>query len=204
MSRSAAVFALAAAWLVIAVNVLYGGPISAADVALADRVAVDPGSRLALALAFWNSLHSNVAVLVLAGVFIALLARRRAWDWAEAVVLAVPGAIVLNAVLKLFVRRSRPVLDNPILALNTYGFPSSHVAVSVAFYGVLGAYLAFRFPRQRAWFVAGAALLVASVGYSRMALGTHYLGDVLGALASTGAWLAASLGVVHSRGRRAT
>ena len=202
MSRSAAVFALAAAWVVIAVNVLYGGPISAADVALAERVAVDPDSRLALVLAFWSTLHSDIAVLVLATVFVLLLARRRAWAWAESVVLAVPGAMVLNTVLKVFIRRSRPVLDNPILALNTYSFPSSHVAAAAAFYGVLAAYLAFRFPRQRAFFVAGAAVLVASVGYSRMALGEHYFGDVLGALASTGAWLAASLGVVHSQQRR--
>jgi undecaprenyl-diphosphatase len=198
MARTRAVIALAAAWLAIAADVLYGGPISHADVWLADRVALMPYTRLAFDLQFWTNLHSQVALLVYSAIFVLLLARRRAWGWAAGVALAVPGTMVLNAALKHLVQRSRPVLDNPILALNTSSFPSGHTAAATAFYGMLAAYLAFRYPRFRRLWGAAAVLLVLLVAYSRMALGVHYFGDVLGALASSGAWLVVCLGGVHA------
>lgn len=191
--------ALVAAWLAIAADVLYGGPISHFDVWLAERIAVAPYTRLAFALQFWTNLHSQVAILAYATVFVLLLGRRRAWDWAAGVALAVPCGMLLNAALKALVQRSRPVLENPILALNTYSFPSGHVAASTLFYGMLAAYLAYRYPRFRRLWSAAAVLPILLVAYSRMALGVHYFGDVLAALASSGAWLVICLGRVHVR-----
>lgn len=195
--RAAAVFALAAAWLAIAADILYGGPLSNLDVWLADRVALTPHSALAPGMSFWTHLHSHVAILIYSALFALLLARRRAWAWAAAVALGVPGGMLLNTSLKLAVQRSRPVLDNPILALNTYSFPSGHTAACTVFYGLLAAYLASRFPRHPRLFIAGGAVGVALVSYSRMALGVHYFGDVLAALASSGAWLVICLSSVH-------
>ncbi|HEX7054468.1 MAG TPA: phosphatase PAP2 family protein [Burkholderiales bacterium] len=189
MKRAAALAVLAAAWLVIAFDVLHGGPLTALDGWLAERLHVPPRSALALAMLFWTNLHSHVAILGYSALLVLILARRRAWGWVLGVALAVPGAMLLNATLKGVIQRTRPVLDNPVLALETYSFPSGHTAASLAFYGMLAAYLAYRFPRQRALLVAGAALAVGLVAYSRMALGVHYFGDVLAALFSTGAWL---------------
>ena len=196
--RSGALAALALAWLALAADVLYGGPFSALDVWLADRVRAVRGSELAQAMLFWSNLHSHLALLVYAALFAGLLARRRAWEWAAGVALAVPGAMLLNYGLKLAVQRTRPVLENPILALNTYSFPSGHTAATTAFYGMLAAYLAFRYPRHRRLWSAAAALPVLLVAYSRMALGVHYFGDVLAALLSTGAWLVICLSGVHA------
>lgn len=197
-SRTRAAVALALAWLVLASDVLYGGPVSSLDVWLADRVRAVRGSDLAQASLFWSHLHSQVALLVYAALFAALLARRRAWEWAAGVGLAVPGAMLLNYGLKLAVQRTRPVLENPILALNTYSFPSGHTAGSTALYCMLAAYLAFRYPGLRWLWRALAAAAILLVAYSRMALGVHYFGDVLAALLSTGAWLVICLGGVHA------
>jgi undecaprenyl-diphosphatase len=191
--------ALALLWLALAADVLYGGPVSHLDVWLAERVQVPRRSALTLALVLWTNLHSYLAILCYAALFAALLARRRAWPWVAGIAFAVPGALVLNYALKLAIQRTRPVLENPVLALNTYSFPSGHAAASTAFYGMLAAYLATRYPAQRRAFCAVAAMLVALVGYSRMALGVHYFGDVLGAALSTGAWLVICLAAVHAR-----
>ena len=196
--RTRAIVALALAWLALAADVLYGGPVSALDVWLADRVEAERGSDLAQTMIFWSNLHSQLALLVYAALLAALLARRRAWAWAAGVAVAVPGAMLLNYGLKLAVQRTRPVLENPILALNTYSFPSGHTAASTAFYGMLAAYLAFRYPTLRWLWSASALLAILLVGYSRMALGVHYFGDVLGALLSTGAWLVICLSGVHA------
>lgn len=193
------VLGLATAWLLIAADVLLGGPISDADVWLADHVHAPRRSPLELALLFWTHMHSHVAILLYSTVFALLLARRRAWEWVLAVAVAVPGAMFLNYSLKLAVQRSGPVLDNPALALETYSFPSGHTAASVAFYGMLAAYLGFRFPKYRGVFVGAAGAGVALVSFSRMALGALYFGDVLAALVSTGAWLLLCVGTVHAR-----
>lgn len=199
MRRAAALLVLAAAWLALAADVLYGGPFSDLDVWLAEHARL-AGRRAPLTLAtlFWTHLHSYFAMLVYSALFAAFLARRREWPWAAGVALGVPGAMLLNTALKLAVQRTRPVLENPVLALETYSFPSGHAAASTAFYGLLAAYLAWRFPRHRRLFIAGAALAVALVAYSRMALGVHYLGDVLAALLSTGIWLVICLRGVHA------
>lgn len=198
MKRLAAVCALAAVWLAIAVDVLFGGPISELDGWLAERAQLPHRSAVTLALLFWTNLHSQVAILVYSALFALLLARRRAWAWAIGLALAVPGGMLLNYALKLAIRRSRPVLENPVLALETYSFPSGHTAAATVFYGMLAAYLAFRFPRHRALVIGAAAAAIVLVSYSRMALGVHYFGDVLAALMSSGAWLVICLGAVHA------
>ena len=198
MKRAGALLARAAVWLAIAFHVLYGGPISDLDVWLAERVRAPRRSPLSYAMLVWTNLHSHLAILAYTTVFVVLLARRRAWHWVVGVGVAVPGALLLNAALKLVIQRTRPVLENPVLALETYSFPSGHTAASLAFYGMLAAYLVFRFPQSRPIWIAGATAAVLLVSYSRMALGVHYFGDVLAALVSTGAWLVICLAAVHA------
>ena len=197
-ARAGTVLALALVWLVIAADVLHGGPLSALDGWLAERLHAPHRSSLALAMLFWTQLHSHVAIASYAAVFALLLARRRAWPWLAGVLAGVAGAMLLNATLKALIQRTRPVLDNPVLALDTYSFPSGHTAASLALYGMLAAYLASRYPRLRLLWGAAAAVLVALVAYSRIALGVHYFGDVLAAACSTGAWLVICLGGVHA------
>ncbi len=197
--RTGAVVTLALLWLALAADVLYGGPVSGLDVWLADHVQAPRRSPLELALLFWTHMHSHVAILLYSSVFALLLALRRAREWLLGVAVAVPGAMFLNYSLKLAVQRSRPVLDNPALALETYTFPSGHTAGSVALYGMLAAYLAFRFPKYRGVFIGGAAALIAAASFSRMALGGLYFGDILAALVSTGAWLLLCVGSVNAR-----
>jgi undecaprenyl-diphosphatase len=46
--------------------------------------------------------------------------------------------------------------------------------------------------RFRVWAIASCATLVGSIAFSRLALGVHFLSDVLGGLALGAAWLLAS------------
>ena len=57
-------------------------------------------------------------------------------------------------------------------------------------------------PPWRILAVLAATLMVALVGLSRMYLGAHYLSDVLGALAFSGAWLAICITGVSTLRRR--
>jgi undecaprenyl-diphosphatase len=118
--------------------------------------------------------------------------------------LAVGGAMLLNLVLKSAFERLRPRFENPVLFLETYSFPSGHTAASVAFYGVLAAFLVSRFhdPRRRAASVVGAIAGVALVAASRVYLGAHYLSDVLAAICSSTVWVVLCLAGGHAVVRR--
>ena len=86
-------------------------------------------------------------------------------------------------------------------------FPSGHAMSSVVVYGAL---LLVFFPAlSPAWrrrCVAGAVVLVLAIGFSRLALGVHYISDVVGGYVLGLAWLAASTAAFSiwrvERGRR--
>ena len=145
-----------------------------------------------------------VAVPVWSLLFAGVLARLREWYWMMTLALAVGGGIALNALLKAIFERARPHLDDPLLILDTYSFPSGHTAAATVFYGVLAAFLVSRTYRKR-WrtaAVAGAVVAIALVALSRVYLGAHYFSDVVAAMCSSTAWLVLCLSGVHRLVRR--
>jgi undecaprenyl-diphosphatase len=117
---------------------------------------------------------------------------RRGWYRLVALVLTMAGGGLLNVLLKHFFHRQRPVFENPLVTISTFGFPSGHAMGATLLYGLL-ALIALRFVRRmwaRAVIVAGAILLVALIGLTRIYLGAHFLTDVLAAVAIGSAWLA--------------
>ena len=71
-------------------------------------------------------------------------------------------------------------------------FPSGHTQAAIVGYGVL---LLVLLPviarRHRPWVFAAAVAMVVLIGFSRIALGAHYLSDVVGAALIGSAWLLA-------------
>ncbi len=146
-------------------------------------------TALARALTFCGSV-GFVAVLSVACAiyFIAI----RAWNRLIALALTMIGGSFLNVILKHLFQRQRPVLENPLVTLSSFGFPSGHTMGSTLFYGLL-ALICMRFATtvgaRMAIFVA-ATLLIALIGLTRIYLGAHYLTDVLAAITIGTAWLA--------------
>jgi len=157
----------------------------------------DPITRAMLVV---SAVHGIAAISAWSVVFAALLARIREWYWILTLALATIGGMVINVALKEAYARARPQLDDPIVTLGTYSFPSGHTAASTIFYGVLAAFLVTRYrnPRIRVAIVTVAVLAVALVAISRMYLGAHYLSDVVAAAASSTAWLVVCLSGVHA------
>lgn len=148
--------------------------------------------------------HSTTGVLVMSAVLgIALWHRHRPW-WLLALLLSVPGGMLLNVAVKNLVQRARPHFDDPVLTLATYSFPSGHTAGAALFYGFLTA-LVFAHPGARHWrgpMVVLAVVMVLLVGLSRIYLGLHYLTDVVGAIVEAALWLGLCLSGVQALWRR--
>jgi membrane-associated phospholipid phosphatase len=87
---------------------------------------------------------------------------------------------LLNAVLKLLVQRLRPELDDPVASAGGYSFPSGHAMNSLLCTGVLILVFLPVLSRTGRWTAYVVGLLVVLVtGYDRVALGVHYVSDVV-------------------------
>ncbi len=59
---------------------------------------------------------------------------------------------------------------------NEFGFPSGHVQVSAGFWGYIGV------RTENTWLIVAGAIAIFSISLSRIYLGVHYVGDVMGGI----------------------
>ena len=114
------------------------------------------------------------------------------WPSLVTLMVAVPGGMLLNEWVKILVHRQRPFVDGPFVDWSGYSFASGHTIGATLLYGQLALFIlpAMKARHWRRLTVASAALLIALVGFSRIALGAHFLTDVLAAIVFGVLWLA--------------
>ncbi|WP_433440956.1 phosphatase PAP2 family protein [Nonomuraea sp. CA-141351] len=100
---------------------------------------------------------------------------------------------LLGLAVKIVVARARPHLPDPVALAPGDSFPSGHVVNAALGAGVIVLLLLPALPRwgrRVAWAVAW--FLVLSVGYTRIALGVHWVSDVVGGIVLGAAVIAAT------------
>jgi len=131
------------------------------------------------------------ASFLMAVAVLCLLIRRR-HRLAAYVAVAGVGLAVLVPVTKALIGRTRPDVPLPVVDIPTNAsFPSGHAMTSLVTWGVLLLVLlpGLR-PTTRRWWTAATSVLVLVVGFTRVALGVHFVSDVLAGWALGIAWLA--------------
>ena len=202
-----AVVLIAAAWLfgAIAKDIVTNDRLTVLDVEVARWLRAHATPEATRWMLLVTDLHSTVAVSCYATIVAAALARRRQWRHLLTVFVCVAGGLTLNVLMKLAFHRARPILDDPLLTLASYSFPSGHVAGSTLMYGLIVAwtFTRTRRPLIRAAVVVAAAGAIVLVAFTRMYLGVHYLSDVAAAFAEGVAWLALCLSALTAFWARA-
>jgi len=116
---------------------------------------------------------------------------KRWWPSLVMLIIAVPGGMLLNEWLKLVVHRQRPFVDGRFVDWSGYSFASGHTIGATLLYGQLVLlvlpWLKGRHLRLLCIFSAVSVVLL--VGFSRIALGAHFLTDVLAAIVFGIIWL---------------
>lgn len=102
------------------------------------------------------------------------------------------GLIALVHGTKALVGRARPDVALPVVELPvSASFPSGHAMVSLVTWTVLALVVLPAVPRRaRALLLALAAVVTTAVGFTRLALGVHFVSDVLAGWALGVGWLA--------------
>lgn len=142
--------------------------------------AVAGHSLLVRVLQLITALGDWVASAVILSTLTVVLLVRRLPRLASYVALTGLGAGVLSPAVKQLVGRLRPVVETPVGTAAGPGFPSGHALGSMVTYGVLLLVLLPAVPRRaRPPVVATIVTLVVAIGFTRLALGVHYLSDVV-------------------------
>jgi undecaprenyl-diphosphatase len=141
---------------------------------------------------------------VLAVIAAALLWRRHRGKLAVFVLAAIFGTVALYDIVKAAVGRNRPTVPVPLLHAHGASFPSGHTMMSAVAMALIawGCWQGLRTLLVRLLVLTAAVVVGAAVAFSRLALGAHYLSDVLGGWLLAGAWLCLLLAVFDVRLRR--
>jgi len=120
-----------------------------------------------------------------------ILARSNSKTWLAAV-LSIRAIIFRIEWVKILVQRQRPFLEGPFVDWSGYSFASGHSIGATLLYGQLALFIlpAMKARHWRRLTIFSAALIVLLVGFSRIALGSHFLTDVLAAIIFGVLWLA--------------
>ena len=120
---------------------------------------------------------------------------KRWWPSLVTLLVAVPGGMLLNEWVKVLVHRHRQYVDGWFVDWSGYSFASGHTIGATLLYGQLALFIvpAIKGRRWRGLTLGLAAIFVILVGFSRIALGAHYLTDVLAAIFFGAVWLALCL-----------
>ena len=119
------------------------------------------------------------------------------------------GGGAIDTVVKIAVGRPRPEFDEPIATAFGNSFPSGHSMSSLVCYGALLLIFLPLISRQWRPVAVGVTVLwVVLIGFSRLALGVHFISDVLGGYVLGAAWLIGSVAAFEvwreDRGKRPT
>ena len=134
---------------------------------------------------------SDVLIGIILFFVVLFFVYKRRWPSLVTLIVAVPGGMLLNEWVKILVHRPRPFLEGPFVDWSGYSFASGHTIGATLLYGQLALFVVPAI-KSRHWqrlIVLAAALLVLLVGFSRLALGAHYLTDVLAAIVFGILWL---------------
>ncbi len=154
-------------------------------------------TRLGMRLMRLVSGLADPGVLLLGIAGAVLLAFRRCWADLALWVVALGGGLIINTSIKDFFDGMRPVWADPLHLGDQWQFPSGHVLGATIGYGLVLLLLWHRFdwPILRITFVLGLVAFLLLIGFSRLYVRDHYLGDVLAGYAVGLSWLALCAGV---------
>ena len=161
------------------------------DTGLLELATSAKSPRMDLVMRSATALGSHTAISVAAGATALMMLRRKRPHDAWTVLISTGGAMVLNTALKAIFQRQRPQERFRLIKLpKSHSFPSGHSLLSAATYPIVMHHVVERLPPRAQVLALGAtAVVIFSVGYSRVYFAVHFPSDVLAGFAAGMGWL---------------
>ncbi|MER6200438.1 phosphatase PAP2 family protein [Streptomyces sp. NPDC001586] len=145
------------------------------------RAALEDPWRVRVLGFLTDVLWDPVTMRLLVAALVVWLLRRRAWRLAVWAAVTETAGALLGFLAKSVVERARPHLPDAVAHAPGYSFPSGHAMTAMVSCAVLLLVLLPLVPpawRPLPWALAVTSVL--GVGYTRVALGVHWVSDVVG------------------------
>ena len=209
--RHAAVQTFLGFWVVVAIGTSFAvvlglvaarwTPLLTWDAAIVEEAnqTVSGAGWVVAVLHFITNLGGSEAAWFILSVLTVWLLVRRLPRLAGFVAATGLGAAVLSPGIKAIVARARPVVDVVVATAPGGSFPSGHALGSTVAYGVVLLVFLPVVPRRfRRAAVVAVVTLVGAIGVTRVALGVHYVSDVLGGWMLGVLWLGVTTSAFRS------
>lgn len=121
------------------------------------------------------------------------------WKLSLQATIVLVSAFLLNVAIKHLISRPRPLEDLRLVIAHSYSFPSGHSMSAIAFYGFL-IYLTYKYVLNlplKIFLIVIQALLILSIGISRVYLGVHFPTDVVAGFIAGIVWLIICIAVFN-------
>jgi len=150
-------------------------------------------SPLLTQLADWATFIGSLEFVLPATLMLmAWMAYRRNWAAVVYIFMTVGvGWFLGNDIIKNVIKRPRPLGVNIAPISADYSLPSGHTLAAFLFFATLCVIMMLNMPTGRhvkRWIAIASAVMILTVGWSRVYLGVHWFGDVLAACLFGGAW----------------
>lgn len=161
------------------------------DQAITEYVISFRSPKLTQLLMFVTNVGDFYGYVIVLGLFslMSLFVFKR-WKYTVQIVLVLMLSSISNLILKRFVDRARPGIEH-MVSVETLSYPSGHAMSAMAFYGFL-IYLFYRFKINivlKIVIMLLLALLIFSIGFSRVYLGVHFPSDIAGGYIAGFIWV---------------
>ena len=145
---------------------------------------------LVLLLRAVTNLGGPLFVTALMTVAVVVLLWRRRFRAAAFLAVTGIGGLILSPTLKLLVGRLRPMVEVPLQTATGNSFPSGHaLGATIAYGSLLLVFLPSLPSRFRPYAIGLVVALVVAVAFTRVALGVHFVSDVVGGVLLGAAWV---------------
>ncbi|MHB1347335.1 MAG: phosphatase PAP2 family protein [Candidatus Humimicrobiaceae bacterium] len=133
-------------------------------------------------------------------VLLIILKKRR---YLYALFISISSSAVFVTLIKNIIGRQRPPIENALIVLEDFSFPSGHSYMAVAFYGMIIYFIFDLLKKNKIKFIILAAgiIFILILGFSRLYLGVHWPSDIFAGLAAAIALITAIITILEIKER---
>lgn len=178
-----------AAFIILAQDVA-GGTSTAWEQSIIEAVRSWTSPFMTEVFKFITSLASVIFTTIVTTLLTLFFWIQKKWEKGWITAVAVGGSGAVNYGLKNLFSRERPAV-NQLIEADGYSFPSGHAMNALVMYGmiVIITMLLLKNAAVKIAIAAAAVVLILLIGLSRVYLGVHYPGDVMGGFIVASMWL---------------